>query len=69
MEFSYAFFDNPGPYLTPGDVANVQVYEVWCDAYGCTGPFGANVDSWGQSNPLVATLIPNGSQASLIGVD
>ncbi len=57
------------PYLTPGDVANLQVYVVWCDAWGCTGPFGANVDSWDQSNPLVATLIPNGNQASIIGVD
>jgi hypothetical protein len=69
MEFSYAFLDNDSPYLTPGDVTTATAYEVWCDAYGCVGPLSANVNSWGEDDPFIAALIPNGSQAGLIGVD
>jgi IPT/TIG domain len=69
MEFSYAFLSDDSPYLTPGEAAATTAYEVWCDAYGCTGPFGANVDSWDEDNPLIATLISNSNVANLIGVD
>ena len=68
-EFSYAFFDNSEPFIGVGGTSHVQVFEIDCDAYGCIGPFIPPVDSWGQSNPLVVTLVVgNNSNADLIGI-
>ncbi|HEU4713002.1 MAG TPA: hypothetical protein VFS76_15640 [Pyrinomonadaceae bacterium] len=67
-EFSYAFFDNDNLFLSAGETGHVQVFEIWCDAYGCIGPMGAYVESWGQTNPLVATLFATGDQADILGI-
>lgn len=69
MEFSYAFLSNDSIYLGEGDAEATTAYEVWCDAWGCTGPFGANVNNWGIDNPFVAALIENSNVANLIGID
>lgn len=42
---------------------------MWCDAYGCTGPFGANVSNWENDNPLVAPLIPDSNVANFVAID
>lgn len=68
-EFSYVFFDNPEPFMVPGNTAHVEAYEIWCDAYGCYGPIGANVTSWDNSHPLTATLIDSGAEADLVAID
>ena len=67
-EFSHAFLSNDDLFLAAGETGHVQVFEIWCDAYGCIGPLGANVESWGQTNPLVATLFDNGDQANILGI-
>ena len=69
MEFSYAFFSPENLYLSEGDAAASSVFEVWCDAWGCTGPFGANVNEWENSNPLVAPMVTNGNVANFVAVD
>jgi IPT/TIG domain len=69
MEFSYAFVSPENLYLSEGDAAASSVFEVWCDAWGCTGPFGANVNEWDNSNPLVAPLIANGNVANFVAID
>lgn len=69
MEFSYAFLSPDDIYLAEGDVATSTAFEVWCDAYGCTGPFGANVSNWENDNPLVAPLIPDSNVANFVAID
>jgi hypothetical protein len=69
MEFSYAFVSPEELYLSEGDAAAASVFEVWCDAYGCTGPFGANVYSWDYTNPLIAPMITNENVANFVAVD